>query len=98
MPYFDRIDVPKGIDVNKTSKSKKHDICHYCYFLIKRFRFQPYACNKCHNSLIIYMSLSDIVIFNFQIYDYHSVFSGIRKSEAMIFFAKYWVYQKKLTL
>ena len=33
MLYHDRIDVPEGIDVNKTSKSKKYDICHYWYFL-----------------------------------------------------------------
>ena len=29
MVYFDRIDVSRGIDVNKTNKSKKCDICHY---------------------------------------------------------------------
>ena len=29
MLYFDRTDVSKGIDVNKTSASKEHDICHY---------------------------------------------------------------------
>ena len=85
MPYFDRIDLSKGIDVNKTSKSKKRDICHYCYFLNKGFKFQPYACNKSHDSLIMSMNLSDIVIFNFQVYDYHSIFSGIRKSKAIIF-------------
>ena len=29
MLYFDRIGVPEGIDVNKTSASKECDICHY---------------------------------------------------------------------
>ena len=29
MLYFDRIDVSEGTDVNKTSASKKFDICHY---------------------------------------------------------------------
>ena len=33
MLYYDRIDVSEGIDVNKTSASKKCDICHYWYFL-----------------------------------------------------------------
>ena len=33
MPYFDRIDVSEGIDVNKTSALKECDICHYQYFL-----------------------------------------------------------------
>ena len=33
MLYYDRIDVSKGIDVNKTSGSKECDVCHYWYFL-----------------------------------------------------------------
>ena len=28
MLCYDRIDVPEGIDVNKTSASKECDICH----------------------------------------------------------------------
>ena len=35
MLYYDRIDVSEGIDVNKTSESKKCNICHYWYFLNK---------------------------------------------------------------
>ena len=27
--YYDRTDFSEGIDVNKTSKSKECDICHY---------------------------------------------------------------------
>ena len=41
MLYFDRIYVPEGIDVNKTSESKECDICHHWYFLDKGFQFQP---------------------------------------------------------
>ena len=29
MLYYDRISVSEGTDVNKTSKSKKCNICHY---------------------------------------------------------------------
>ena len=29
MLYFDKIDVSKGNDVNKTSEPKECDICHY---------------------------------------------------------------------
>ena len=49
MLYFDRIDVSEGIDINKTSKSKEHDICLYWYFLHKGFTFQPDVCNECHD-------------------------------------------------
>ena len=46
MSYYDRTDVSEGIDVNKASKSKEWNICHY--FLIKVFKFQPNVCNRCH--------------------------------------------------
>ena len=32
MLYSDRIDVSEEIDINKSSASKKRDICHYWYF------------------------------------------------------------------
>ena len=35
MLYYDGIDVSEKIDVDKTSKSKECDICHYWYFLNK---------------------------------------------------------------
>ena len=41
MLHFDRINVSEGIDVNKISKSKECDVCHYWYFLNKTFKFQP---------------------------------------------------------
>ena len=64
MLYYDRIDVSEGTDMNKTSSIKKHDICHYWYFLIKGFKFQIYACNKCHDLLMMCMKLSNIYILN----------------------------------
>ena len=49
MLYFDRIYISVGTDVNKTIASKECDICPYWYFLNKAFRFQPNACNRCHD-------------------------------------------------
>ena len=39
MLCYDRIDVSEALDVNKTSKSKECDICHYCYFYLKVLSF-----------------------------------------------------------
>ena len=36
--YYDRSNISEGIDINQTSVSKESDICHYCYFLDKRFK------------------------------------------------------------
>ena len=35
MQHFDRINVSKGVDVNKTSELKECDIYHQWYFYIK---------------------------------------------------------------
>ena len=78
MLYYDRI------DVNKTSASKERDICHYWYFLNKGFKFQPYACNKCHDLFMMFMNLSDTAILKIKGSDYHCIISGISKSDTMI--------------
>ena len=49
MIYYSRIEVSEDIYVNKASASKECIICHFCYFLDKRLKFQPYVCNGCHN-------------------------------------------------
>ena len=61
MIYYDRINVSKGIDFNMTIESKECDICHYWYFLSKGFKFQPDAFNRCHDLLMMSMTLSDLV-------------------------------------
>ena len=63
MLYYDRTDISEGIDVNKTSKSKEWDICHYWLFLNKGLKFQSYVCNGCHD-LLMSMNLSDAIILN----------------------------------
>ena len=70
MLYFDTNDVSEGIDFNKTSASKECDICHYQHFLNKWLKFQPYACNRCHD-----------VLLNIKVSDYHCIITGISKSE-----------------
>ena len=55
MLCYDRIYVSERIDVNKTRESKEGDICHYWYFLDKRFKFQAYVCSGCHDVLLMSM-------------------------------------------
>ena len=79
MLYFAKIDVSEGTDINKTRESKEGHICHYLYFLNKGFKFQPNICNRCHDLLVISMSLSDIAILNIKGFDYRCIISGISK-------------------
>ena len=83
MLYFNRIDVSEGIDVNKASKSKECNICHYWYFLNKDFKFQPNVCNRYHDLLMMSMNLSDIAILNIKSLDYCCIIRGIRKNKAI---------------
>ena len=77
---YDRIDIFKGIDVNKTSESNNCDICHYWYFLNKSCKFQPNICNGCPDLLVMSVNLSNIAILNIKGFDYHC-FSRTSKSE-----------------
>ena len=83
MLCYDRIDVSEALDVNKTSKSKECDICHYCYFLFKGFKFQPNVWNGCHNLLMMSINLSVIAILNIKSADYCCINSGSSKNEAI---------------
>ena len=83
MIYFDRIGVSEGIDVNKTSASKKCDVCHYWYFLNYSFKFQPNVCNRCHDLLMMSINLSDIAILNIKGFDYRCIISLIGKNEVI---------------
>ena len=83
--YYDRNVVSKGIDVNKTTKTKDCDICLYWYFFNKGFKFQSYLCNRCQYVLIMSMKLEDIYILNFKNADY-CIISGISKSKGLKLF------------
>ena len=83
MLYYDRIDASEGIDVNKSSASKECDVCHYWYFLNYSFKFQPNACNRFHDLLMMSMDLSNIAISNLKDSDYSCIISLIGKNEAI---------------
>ena len=82
MLYYDRTDLSEGIDVNKINESKQCDICQYWYFLNKGFKFQPNVCKRCHDLLMMSMSLSDITMLNIISVD-RCIVSGISKNEVM---------------
>ena len=39
---YQKIDVSEGIDENKTSASKKCELCHYWFFKDIRFKFEEH--------------------------------------------------------
>ena len=75
--YYDRIDVSKGISVNKTSASKDCDIYQYWHFLNYSFKFQP------NDLLMMSVNLSNIAILNIKCSNYRCITSLNSNSEAM---------------
>ena len=72
----------KSIDVNNTNESKECNICHYWYFLNKRFNFQPDVCNGC-NDVLMSINLNDIAILNIHDVYYRCIIIGISKIKAI---------------
>ena len=58
----DRIDTSEGIDINKTSNSKRCDIYHYWYFKDIGFKYDPYLCNDCHDLIQKVMTFNNVAI------------------------------------
>ena len=62
MLEYDRIDISERIDINKTSASKKYDICNYWYLKDIGFKYEPHLCNGCHDLMQKAMSFNNISI------------------------------------
>ena len=83
MLQYERIDISEGIDLNKSDKSKECMICHYWYFKDIGCKYQPYVCNKCHDSSMVVYDLKDFVILNIKDVDYRCYIFNISKNDAI---------------
>ena len=81
MLEYQRRDVSKGIDVNKTVASKECDICHYWYFLDIGFKYEPYLCNGCHELMQEVINFNDIAIVCVKGSDYRIRFWYMSKDD-----------------
>ena len=73
MLEYETIDIPKGIDVNKT---RECDICHYWYF-------EPYHCHGCHDLIQKAMGFNNIAIVYIKGSAYRIHFSYMSKDDAI---------------
>ena len=83
MWQYQKIDVSKGININKTNVSKKCELCHYWFFKDIGFKFEEHVCNKCHDLLTIAYSLKDIAILNAKGATFRCILMGISKNEGL---------------
>ena len=80
MLQYKNIDVSEGIDVNKTSASKKCELCHYWFFKDIGFKFEEHVCNRCHDLLTMAYSLA---ILSAKGATFRCLLMGISKNEAL---------------
>ena len=83
MLEYDRIDISEGIDINKTNASKGCGICHYWYYLDKGFKYEPYLCNGCCDSMQKVMDFNDAAIASVEGSDYRIHFWYMSKDNAI---------------
>ena len=62
MLEYDRINISEGIDINKTSASKKCDICQYWYFKDIGFKHESHLWKGCHDLMQKAMSFNNVAI------------------------------------
>ena len=80
MLRYQKIDASEGIDVNKTSTSKKCELCHYWFTKDVGFKFQEHVCNKCHDLSTMAYSLKNIAILSAKGVTFKCILMGISKN------------------
>ena len=96
MLEYDKIDISKGIDINKTNESKEYMLCHYWYFLNKSFSYGPYLCDGCYNIVQKSISFKNIAIVRVKKIVYRIYFQDINKREVKKSMANSNLFDKKV--
>ena len=81
MLQYERIDIFEGIDFGKTNKSVECMTCHYWCFKDIGFKYQPYACNGCHDFSMIVQNLDDFLILRVKYVDYRCCVVNMSKKD-----------------
>ena len=99
MLEYVRIDLSKGIDVNRNILTSKE--CYlggYLYFINKKFNYQKYMCNGCHDMSTKAISMHNLCIGYNNPNVYRSNFVFMCKSDALNLIKSAVIIDKKGTL
>ena len=66
-----------------SNKLKECIICHYWYFKDLGYKFEPYACNRCHDISMMTYGLQSITILNVNGVDYRCVLWNMTRNDAI---------------
>ena len=62
MVEYEKIYISEGIDINKSSNSRKCSLCHFWYFTDKTFNYQKYLCSGCHDMSMKAVTFKNLAI------------------------------------
>ena len=82
MLEYEKFDIPDGIDINKSDKSKECMLWHYWYFLGKSFSYGPYLSDGCYNMMQTCNKYKNIAIIHIKESAYRICFPFMSKREA----------------
>ena len=82
MLYYDRINISKGANPNKSNRSKECIKC-YSWFFNHGFKFQDSIYNDCHDLAKFRVNKTDISIITVKNVGYRCIIYNISKSEAI---------------
>ena len=57
--------------------------CHYWYFKDIGYKYEPHACNHCHDLSVVVYDLNDFMILNIKGIDYRCYVFNMNSSDAM---------------
>ena len=99
MLEYDRIDISKGIDVNKNKNiSRKCSLCKFYYFLDKNFNYGPYLGDGCYDMSLKATSMQNLAIVYHGGNAYRVIFVSMSKKDAFNFIKSAVIIDKKGTL
>ena len=79
---YDKIDISKGSDPNKSNKNKECLICQYWIFN-HGIKFQDCVCNGCQDLKMLCLDISNIAIITIKDVDYRCITNNISKYKAI---------------
>ena len=81
---YEKITDDEGIDHSRDINTSRFcDVCKFCLFLNKNFNYEDYACNGCHNLLMMAFSLDNIAILRVGHAYYRCILMGISRNGAL---------------
>ena len=70
-------------ELTLTNQAKECALCHYRYFLNTGYRYEPEACNGCHNISMMVYELKDFAILDIKRVDYQYFIWNINRNVAI---------------